>query len=395
MLSAVVLGGILGNAHASDAEGEFHGYSRLGIGSNTSSNNDEQACFGLQGVSKYRLGNECDFLAELAYTKELVKTSQGTSFVGTAMASVSNPTNDIADSTLRLVQVFVEAKNIDFLKGGTVWLGKRYYNRPDVQALDFKYVVMDGVGAGIDGIPLGPGKFSYGLFRNDVDKTQSANRHAFIYQNLPVNTNGTLKFDATVIRPDSSVRNAHGGWSLSIAHRQEQFLGGNNTFALQYGVGPGTKIGGTGDITLGSEFTRTRVIDQLIWQITPKWIGSASFVVQWDKSNAGTQTWTSVGVRPVYVFHENFKLQLDAGHDRITPADAGAAQHLTKITLAPTFTPAKGFWRGTELRAFVTYAEWNKAAQAAAPAGSTLSRSGVFGGDTKGASIGVQIETAF
>ena len=391
----------MGDVHASDAEGEFHGYTRFGIGQNTS--HGDQACFGLQGVAKYRLGNECEFYGEVAYTKELGKTANGVSIVGTAMAAASNPDPQyhIDDSRLRLSQSFLEVKNIDSLKGGTIWVGKRYYNRPDIHVLDLKYVYMDGVGGGIDGIPLGAGKFSYGLFRNDVDRTQPANRHAFTYQNLPVNTNGTLKFDATVIRADSSVPNAHDGWSLSIAHKQDKFLGGDNTFAVQYGVGPGIKIGGTGDTTQGSEFTRTRVFDQLIWEIAPKWVGSLNFLVQRDKSNAGTQTWTSVGTRPVYLLRENIKLQLDVGHDRITPADGGAIQRLTKITFAPTLawtprlTKENDFWRRPELRAFVTYAKWNDAAQAAAPAGSTLSRSGVFGSDTNGVSVGVQYETWF
>lgn len=387
----------MGSACASDAEGEFHGYFRLGTGSNRGSDptRESQACFGLEGVAKYRLGNECDFLAEVAYTREVASLSGGTSLVGTVMAGASHVTPEISGSTLRIQQAFVEAKKVPFLKDGTIWAGRRYYNRPDVLVLDFKYVVMDGTGVGIDGISMGPGKFSYGVFRHDIDKPQSATRHNFIYQDVPVNTNGTLKFDATVIRADSSVVNGHGGWSLSVAHKQDKLLGGTNTLALQYGVGPGTKVGGTGDITLGSDFTRTRFINQLIWQVTPEFSGSANLVVQRDKGPAGTQTWTSYGVRPVYALHEHFKLQLDIGHDHIRPANGGPSQQLTKITLAPTISAGKEFLSRPELRAFITYAKWNGAAQAAATPGSPLSNSGVFGGNRHGISIGVQIEGWF
>ena len=392
-LAIALLGTSLGQAYASDAEGEYHGYFRAGAGSNSSKGS--QACFGLEGVSKYRLGNECDFYGEFAYTKELAKSSNGASFVGTVMANTFSPMSDVGDNKLGLNQMFVEAKNIDFLKGATAWVGKRFYNRPDVHVLDFKYVVMDGVGFGIDGASMGPGKFSYALFRNDLDKKQSATRHNFIYQNLPVNPDGSLKFDATIISADTSVANAHGGWSLSVAHKQDKVLGGDNTLALQYGVGPGMVIGGTGDISLGSDYTRTRLVEQLIWQVTPDFSGSANLVVQRDKSNVGTQTWTSIGVRPVYALHENFKLQLDLGHDRITPAGGGAAQELTKLTFAPTLTVGKGFWSRPELRAFVTYAKWNDAARVAATPGSALSSTGVFGSNTKGTSVGVQVESWF
>jgi maltoporin len=394
---AAVVGATNGSAYASDAEGEYHGYFRFGSGSNRGSDSSRgsQACFGLEGVAKYRLGNECDFDAEVGYTREFAKSAGGTSFVGTAMVAAYNPEPGIGDSTLRMSQAFVEAKNVGFLKGGTAWIGRRYYNRPDVHVIDFKYVVMDGTGAGIDAIPVGPGKFSYGVFRNDIDMPQSATRHSFIYQDVPVNRNGTLKFDATIIRADSSVANGHGGWALSVTHKQDKVFGGDNTLALQYGVGPGMKIGGTGDITLGSDFTRTRIVDQLIWRVNPAFTGSANLVVQRDKGPVGTQTWTSFGVRPVVALHEHFKLQLDIGHDRINPADGGPIQQLTKITLAPTLSAGKDFTSRPELRAFVTYARWNRAAQAAATPDTPLSSSGVFGGSRQGISIGVQIESWF
>lgn len=386
-------GATLGQANATDAAGEYFGYFRAGVGSNSAGGS--QACFGLEGVSKYRLGNECDFYGEFGYRKELVKASNGASFVGTVMANAWSPTSDIGSSSLALNQMFVEVKNLDFLRSGSVWMGKRLYNQMEVHTLAFKYVQMDGIGAGIDGISMGPGKFSYALFRNDIDQSKSATRHNFIYQDLPVNVEGTLKFDATVITPDSSVPGSHGGWSLSIAHKQAKILGGNNTIALQHGVGPGMLISGTGDIARGADYTRTRVVDQLIWQITPNLTGSANFVVQRDKSAAGTQTWVSVGARPVYSLTENLKLQLDVGHDRISPAGNGATQKLTKITFAPTISAGRGFWSRPELRVFVTYAKWNDAAQRAATSGSALSRTGVFGGRVHGISYGVQVETWF
>ncbi len=89
------------------------------------------------------------------------------------------------------------------------------------------------------------------------------------------------------------------------------------------------------------------------------------------------------------------KLQLEVGHDRNRPAGGGPTQQLTKITLAPTLSAGKDFTSRPELRAFVTYARWNRAAQLAATPGSSLSESGVFGGDTHGLSVGVQIESWF
>ncbi len=393
-VAVAVLGTLMGQASAGEAEGIFHGYFRTGAGSNSA--DGSQACFSLPGAGDYRLGNECTTYGELAYTKELAKAANGASFVGTVRTVFQDGVGvSDSDKSFRLGEVFMEAKQLDFMNGATLWVGKRFYDRPDIHIIDYKYIHGDGIGAGVQGVAAGPGKFSYALMRNNDNQRSDASRHIFSYEELPVNTNGTLKFDLTLIKADSSVANTHNGWSLSAVHKQSKVLGGDNVFGVQYGVGPGIKIGGTAGLDLGSDVTRTRIFDTLYWQVTPEFSGSAVVLVQKDKSAAGTQTWTSVGARPVYAFTDNLKLQLEVGHDRITSASGGSAQQLTKVTIAPTVALAKNFWSRPELRLFVTYAKWNTAAQQAAAAGSSLSSTGVFGGKTNGASAGVQVETWF
>ena len=388
--AAVVLGAGIGQACASYAEGEYHGYFRAGAGSNSAKGS--QACFGLAGVAKYRFGNECDTYGEFGYTKEFAKSSNGASYVGTVMANFYEPNSGSNSKNWGLAQMMVEAKKLDFLGGGTAWVGKRYYNRPDMHVLDMKMVHMDGVGAGIDGIKAGPGRFSYALMRNDDQGavgTSSATRHQLLYHGLPVNTNGTINLDATIISADSKVANSKGGYSLSLTHKQDKLLGGDNTLWLQYGQGAGAQTPGqVGDILAGSDTTQTRVGDQLIWQFTPEFTGSLNFVYQRNKTPGGTTTWTSFGARPTYALTENIKLVLDVGHDRVSPA-TGNTQQLTKVTFAPVLAAGKGFWSRPELRAFVTYAKWNDAAQATGIA------NGVFGSATNGTSVGIQAEVWF
>lgn len=392
---ALILAG--GPARAGDAEGEFHGYFRTGVGHNAGSG--EQACFGLAGVAKYRLGNECDSYGEFLYSREVAKSAQGASFVATFMGSISADGYDFGAASTYVSQAFIEARNLRLLRGATAWMGKRYYHRLDLHTIDYKWLHSDGVGAGVNGFPLGPGKFSYALFRDDKmignARQTSATRQNFTYEALRVNPNGTLQLDLTLVSKDTAHSNAHGGWSVSAVHLQQKVLGGDNKFGVQYGVGPGILIGGTADITLDSAVTRTRVFDQLIWRATANLYGSLVGLVQRDKCRAGTRIWATIGVRPVYSVTEHFKLQLDLGHDRIRPAAGGPAQQLTKITFAPTLSAGRGFWTRPELRSFVTYAKWNSAAQQAAAAGDTLSSTGVFGGNTHGASVGLQVEAWF
>jgi maltoporin len=164
---------------------------------------------------------------------------------------------------------------------------------------------------------------------------------------------------------------------------------------LQYGVGAGArhaKFGQLGNVTDDSNVARTRLIDHLVWQVTPNFSGEAVVTWQRDKLPTGNVTWAMAGIRPVYALSEHLKLQAEATHGRIKPAGGGEAQRLTKFTFAPTLTAGKGYWSRPELRAFVTHAKWNKAAQLAAATGNTLSTTGAFGSNTSGTSFGFQVE---
>jgi maltoporin len=394
---------VCGGAHASDAEGEYHGYFRAGVGSSTDSRGP-QSCYGLGGnTMRYRLGNECDTYGEFEYQKEMAKSPNGVSFVGHIMVAAYTPSSAVSDSELSMSKMYVEAKNIEILNGGTAWIGKRYYMRPDIHMLDLQYINMNGTGGGIDQYKLGPGRISYGFFKDNDKPGNSAIRQNLVYQGIPINQDGTLEVLTTFITPDKKDSISHSGWQATVLHKQDKVWGGANTFGIQYGVGPGTGAGGqccdrmgtTGSIRNGNDVTRLRIFNSLWIQPTPEWSAEMVAIVQRDKSDVsgGSSTWTTLGVRPVYAVNDNFKLQFELGTDRVTSPTGGAAQRLTKLTFAPTLTAGKGYWSRPELRAFVTYGKWNDAATVAV---NKANESGpVYGNGTSGTSFGLQVETWF
>ncbi|CAN7312443.1 carbohydrate porin [Pseudoduganella sp. LjRoot289] len=407
---AAAMMGSAGMASASEAEGEFHGYFRAGAG--VSSTHGAQTCYGLGGNSmKYRFGNECDSFFEGGYTKELAKSANGVSFVGTIWGVAYTPNSDFGGGKVELAKAYVEAKGLDFLNGGVAWIGKRYYFRPDIHMLDLQYINLNGTGGGLDRIKAGPGKFSYAVFKdndfNSIDpKTglrtdaASALRQNFAYEDLPVNANGTV--DAVLSLISADAQGKHGGWQLSMFHRQGDFFGGFNKVGVQYGVGPGTGIGGpccdrmgaAGSTDLGSDVKRLRIFDNIVIQPTGKFSMEFVALLQKDKSAAArTQTWTTLGARPVYALTQNFKLQAEVATSRVTSLTGGDAMRLTKVTFAPTIAVGPAYWDRPELRAFVTYAKWNDAATAAVNAANNSGP--VFGSKTSGASAGVQVEAWF
>jgi maltoporin len=408
--AALALALACGAATAGDEEG-FHGYLRAGAGSSTAGG--PQSCFGLGGITQsYRLGNECDSYTEFGYTKEIAKSSNGASFVATIWADAYKNSSDFGDAKLGLAKAYVEAKNLPFMNGGTIWVGKRYYYRPDIHMLDMQYINMNGTGGGVDALPMGPGKLSYAVFKdndlNNVDLVKgqitsgSAVRQNLVYEGLPVNPNGALDLALTVITASSKDKSdlTHNGWQASLFHHQSKVLGGSNTFGLQYGVGPGTAIdgpccarmGSSGSTLLGSDHTRARVFNDLVMQPAKQF--SMEFVGLWqrDKSDKdGATTWTTVGARPAYALAQNFKLQAELGVTQLKNDKSPDTLRLTKLTIAPTITVGEDYFARPELRLFVSYGRWNDAASKAVNAFNN--QGPVYGSNTSGTSVGVHLET--
>ena len=94
----------------------------------------------------------------------------------------------------------------------------------------------------------------------------------------------------------------------------------------------------------------------------------------------------------MYYVSEFFVLQAELGFNQVKP-DGGDSMTLTKLTFAPTIRPVPGtggaFFTRPELRAFVTYAMWNDAANEATEFGVA---GGAFGDATSGLTFGLQAE---
>jgi maltoporin len=283
--------------------------------------------------------------------------------------------------------------------------------RPDIHMLDLQYINLNGTGAGINRVAIGPGHASYAFFKdndfNDIDpntgvvtNTSAAIRQNFMYEDIPVNANGTLDVVTTVITAQGKA-DRHDGWQVSLFHRQAKVMGGGNTFGVQYGVGPGSgigvgnaRMGSSGSTLSGSDVKRIRVFNDLAIQPMTNFGMEFVALAQRDESDAGgASTWTTLGVRPVYALHKNFKVALELGTDRVTSPTGGPAQRLTKITLAPSISAGPGLFDRPELRLYVTYGKWNDAATASVNAANNSGP--VYNNHTSGASAGFQVETWF
>lgn len=362
---------------------DFGGYFRVGPGS--ASKNQARSCYGLSGPGlKYRLGNECDFYGEFTLSQGMKK--DGVDYRATLMTSLYNPGTDTGNSKTSIAQMYAEAKGLDIAPEATFWAGKRYYGRADVHILDTFFVQMDGVGGGVDGLAVGPGKLGVAYFRDDGDGTKPGSRINLDYRDIPVNTGGKLRFVATAT--NGNFTGGSSGFALTAQHNQADFLakGMSNTLWLSTAKGSAGLNSNFGNLAANSGDKAFRITDSINWQSGP-FGGQAVAMWQQDKTAAGVKTVsTSLGGRMSYAVTKNFKMVGEVGRSTKKP-DGAAQQTLTKFTLAPTLSIGPGFWDRPELRLYVTRGNWNSAAAAAA--------NGLTAGKTSQTSVGIQAEMWF
>jgi len=381
---------------------ETDGYFRTGLGA--SSGSDSQSCFQLEGaLSKYRLGNECEQLAEIGMKQDFFQLDDGSRVGVYGMVQLFNdydhaPTFQNEHGRTYLPQIYGYWNNLAVLNGGNLWAGRRYYKRNSIGMSDFFYWNQSATGGGLEDVLIGGLRYSYAFSRKDnFDQEEYINRHDFNVAGFQTNPNGELELGFSYVDKPEHIEGANSGWSVTAQHKQADFLGygGSNTLALQYGPGPGTALGSTGDVMLDKDSKRYRLVEYFDMQFTSRFSSQFQVVYQKDqRPNEDDQNWLSVGVRPAYSFSDDFKLQGDLGYDQVEAT--GGTRRLTKFTIAPTWTPAApGIWNRPEIRLFYTYARWNQAAQDAASEfdpGSALSDSGSFGSTRHGSTLGLQVE---
>ena len=144
-------------AHAVD----WTGYMRGGPAATDVSGKSRQ-CYGI-GELKYRLGNECDFYGEFQLAQAM--KADGVDFNAVLMTNYYSPQTE-SNSNYGVEQAYVEMKGVDIAPQALFWMGKRR-DRDDVHIVDTFFTNMSGVGAGVENIDVGFGKFGFSGYKTD------------------------------------------------------------------------------------------------------------------------------------------------------------------------------------------------------------------------------------
>ncbi|EHR70316.1 maltoporin (phage lambda and maltose receptor) [Burkholderiales bacterium JOSHI_001] len=356
LLATAVLGLLSTGASAID----FGGYFRAGPGQKTTTG-DSARCYNGSTTNGHgglgRLGNECHTYGEFAlgHSGEI----GGVKFKALWMPSLFRDGSDPEGQTVKAAeQLYVEGKGFDIAPNQSFWIGKRYYHRADVHFDDAFFVNMTGMGAGVDGIPVGGGSLGLAVFRQDDNGANPLSRFNADLENLAVNPGGKLRI--TLSLTEGSGSNGKSGSGISLQHNQAKLLaGGDNTLWVQYAQGSAGINMGSGTATASSSVKTTLVADSLAWTDGPL---SGQTLVQFGEANDGTikRKFNSIGGRVAYAMTNNFKLQAELGMNNSKP-NGGASERVTKLTIAPTLTVGKNYYDRPELRLYASYFSFNEA----------------------------------
>jgi maltoporin len=379
-------------AHAVD----WTGYMRGGPAATTVSGESRQ-CYGLNSPGlKYRLGNECDFYGEFQLAQAV--KADGVDFNAVLMTNFYSPQTE-TNNNYGIEQAYVEMKGVDIAPQALFWMGKRR-DRDDVHIVDTFFTNMSGVGAGVENLDAGFGKFGFAGYKEDSTPVRNsdgtlnqfagnngiARLHAQLYD-IAVNPDGKLRLVATYSKADSQGGSkGQDGFGFTVEHVQDKFFGGGNHIWVQYAQGSTNINQGFGNALADSGTKTYRIVESPSWQIGA-FGGQAIALYQHDKSD--TMSWNSytLGGRGSWGITKNLKWLTEIGYSNRKPS-TGASENLTKITIGPALSTGPDFWKRPELRLYVTYADFNKAAAADLA-------NGLPQGKTNAVSYGAQVEIWF
>lgn len=395
---------------------DFHGYARSGVGASTEGGS--LVCFKNVGsMGAYRLGNECDTYMELAFDANLAEKGDSVFKLHTMIVAGTQQLNDWEQSAPAWRQVWAEATNVGAgpLSNASLWAGKRYYKRQNVDMLDFWYVEVAGPGAGIEGIDIGGvGKFSYAYMRTggDLDYNdpplndffpnysaggnKSMTNHDLRLEGIALGSYGSIDAILNIASPNNREDvKGKGGYAFTAQHTIG-VLGGFNRIHASFAKDGSNLNHGTkwyADDTL--KYEGFQVMDQMVFDSGP-FNGSAVIGYQSDKNGDGpTAKQFTIGVRPWYHFNDLYSVGGELGHIEVKPGNGAETRKLDKLTVAAQITAGKSFWSRPAIRAYYTYAKWNDALK-----GSNVTCTGRdcnvkaqgFDDTTNGASYGMQFE---
>ncbi len=376
-------------AEESKSSSTFIGYFRSTLGAAESG--AAMPAFQAPGsAAKFRLGNENDTVFEVGIDSRLAQAAGApaggylqTVFMLNGYAGIGN-SSDLNGAGV--VQAYVKMSR--YLGDFDIWAGRRFYQRQQFNMNDYFWLnTAQGahIGAGIEDLPLGPGKFdlaAHGYEDPRVNSTVTAGTTGTLHSRMlearyrDIVLSDSLKlntFLSYTARPEDPILGYKSADGSSAAVWANMNIGkASNVLTAIYRQGLGIAQAPTNgrpireDSGAGYDLSKAKV-----WEIADNYqINLEQYAVELMLLTHSEETgkegvkgdkiqWNSVGVRPLYYLTKSTSLALELGHDQVKNEITDRSGSVTKSTLAFQVTPENFPWSRPTIRLFATNASWS------------------------------------
>jgi len=401
-------------AAAPDDDGfEFHGYFRLGAG--LSEGGDNQALFRAPGArSHYSLGNQPDTVLEflLSHETTLDPAAAEVPYQGTIVIMTDGYAGHGTTFALNgLSQCYGQLAREG---GGTLWAGRRYYDRK-YAGLNDHFWLNSGQGSqagiGLERADVGVGRLSAAAFRLEDRAVPSAEADSediglvnstaldLRWTALPAPLSGELTLWGSVVwrHPNDALQieaadgQGAGAWLEIPLPEGQQTLAGiyqRGAAFTQASVNPNPVREDQG---YDLEDTWTwEVLSETAFQSSERLVLVALGLIR-REHGAGPEalTWYSAGARPTVYLFRPLSASVEGSYDYVINAPGEVTGGLFKGTVSLQATPAPERGSSPTVRAFFTGASWSSAFRGAV---GTWPGNTPYGNAVAGWSAGVQGE---
>lgn len=364
-----------------------NGYLRTGIGW---TDGGQMVNFNTpENVHKFRLGNEANHYGELQFNYRYKNKDSVSLYEVSYMMSKFIPygSNDYKQFP-ETAQFYGKINKI--AKNASLWIGKRYYDRRNVDMLDYFWINSaqnSQMGIGIENYQVkNSGNLNLALMRFKYGNNDA---HSYVtdfrYLDLPFSEYSKLNFlgqfslksQNNITGTPKSSGYAIGGWwtysKKNITHTSTVIFrkGSSITESAYTGKTVPEDIDDDAIYNLDHS-TSFDVINNFVYDDKRRHAIQVALTYQYR--NLGVKStgegnvllsdfsknWFSIGFRYLYYLDKHFNLALEAGNDYMKNNRSGIEGSLQKITFSPQISLDYGYYSRPVLRPFITYAHWSE-----------------------------------
>ncbi|REC59323.1 hypothetical protein DRF65_26555 [Chryseobacterium pennae] len=340
-------------------------------------------------VHKFRMGNEANHYGELQFNYRYKDKDSVDLYEVTYMMAKFIPFgSDAYKQFPETAQLYGKINKV--VKNANLWVGKRYYDRRNVESLDYFWINSaqnSQIGLGLENYQIkNSGNMNLAFIRFKYGNNDA---HSYVtdfrYLDIPVSEHSKLnllgqysiKTRNDISNTPRSTGYALGGWwtysKKNISNTSTLIFRKGSSITESPNSGKTISENAGNTITYNLDKANSfDLINNFVYDDKQRHAVQASLTYQYRDFGIGntddmknildnkvSKNFFSVGFRYQYYINKHFNLALEAGNDYMKNNRSGVEGSLQKVTFSPQISWDYGYYSRPVLRPFITYAHWS------------------------------------